>query len=195
MIDLAERHDAVVYVDDAHGTGVLGPTGGGTAEHFGVESPRIIHMGTLSKAYGCIGGFVATEAGIARVLRLGCSAYGFTSTLPPDQAMGVLEALDIIAAEPERRLQLWENQRYFVAQMEAHGLPITSTATPIVPLGVGDERACTRLVAALREAGIHVDAVMFPAVRVGQARLRFMLNARHSVAQIDRVIETLKRAM
>ena len=195
MIELADRHDAMVYVDDAHGTGVLGATGGGTAEHFGVESPRIIHMGTLSKAYGCIGGFVATEAGIARVLRLGCSAYGFTSTLPPDQAAGVLEALDIIAAEPERRIQLWENQRYFVAQMEAHGLPITSTATPIVPLAVGDERACAGLVMALRDAGVHVDAVMFPAVRVGQARLRFMLNARHSVAQIDRVIETLKRAM
>jgi len=86
MLALAERHDAVIYIDDAHGTGVLGPTGAGTAESFGIESPRIIQMGTLSKAYGCIGGFVATEPYIADILRIGCSAYGFTSTLPPDQA-------------------------------------------------------------------------------------------------------------
>src|SRR5690348_5662075 len=93
MLALAERYDAFIYVDDAHGTGVLGPTGRGTSEALGVDGPRIMQMGTLSKAYGCIGGFVATERYVCEMLRIACSAFGFTSTLPPDQAEAVLEAL------------------------------------------------------------------------------------------------------
>lgn len=191
LLALAERYDAFVYVDDAHGTGVLGPTGGGTAEYFGVHSPRLIHMGTLSKAYGAIGGFVATEAYVARILRLGCSAWGFTSTLPPDQAAAVLEAIDMVSDEPERRMRLWENQRYFIARMQEVGLPLACTETPIVPMLVGDEAECARLAANLRAEGIHVDAIMFPAVPRGQSRLRFIMNAHHTPAHIERVIEAL----
>ncbi|WP_426420212.1 aminotransferase class I/II-fold pyridoxal phosphate-dependent enzyme [Bradyrhizobium genosp. A] len=88
LLQLAELYDATLYVDDAHGTGILGENGDGICEHFGVTSARIIYMGTLSKAYGGIGGFIATEAHIAEIIRLACSAYGFTSTLPPDQAVG-----------------------------------------------------------------------------------------------------------
>jgi glycine C-acetyltransferase len=193
LMQLAERHDATVYIDDAHGTGVLGPTGAGTTEHFGIDSPRIIHMGTLSKAYGCIGGFVATEPHIVEILRFGCSAFGFTSTLPPDQAAALLEALDIVRDEPERRQRLWDNQRYFVRRMCGAGFPLISTQTPIVPLHVGDEGRCIRIAAALREAGIHVDAIMFPAVSAGQSRLRFIMNAQHTTGQIDRVIDALGR--
>lgn len=191
MMELAERHDAVVYIDDAHGTGVLGPTGAGTTEHFGIDSPRIIHMGTLSKAYGCIGGFVATEPHIAEILRFGCSAFGFTSTLPPDQAAALLEALDMVRDEPERRQRLWDNQRYFVRRMLDAGFTLLSTATPIVPLHVGDEHQCVRMAATLRNAGIHVDAILFPAVGVGQSRLRFIMNAQHTTEQIDAVIDAL----
>jgi 8-amino-7-oxononanoate synthase len=191
MLALADRYDAVVYIDDAHGTGVLGATGAGTAEHFGVESPRLIHMGTLSKAYGCIGGFVATDSDIANVLRLGCSAYGFTSTLPPDQAACVLEAIDMVTDEPERRRTLWDNQAYFVARMTSAGFDLPAKSTPIVPLPVGGEAECGRLAAGLRTHGVHVDAIMFPAVPLGQARLRFMMNARHRTEHIDRVVDSL----
>jgi 7-keto-8-aminopelargonate synthetase-like enzyme len=152
-------------------------------------------MGTLSKAYGCIGGFIATDAPLAKVLRLGCSAYGFTSTLPPDQAAAVLEAIDMVQDEPERRQRLWENQRYFVSSMEAAGFGLASTSTPIVPLHVGDEAECARLATGLRAAGIHVDAIMFPAIAVGQSRLRFIMNAHHTSAQIDRVVGTLKELL
>lgn len=191
LLALAERYDAFVYVDDAHGTGVLGPTGKGTAEYFGVQSPRLIHMGTLSKAYGAIGGFVATESYLARILRLGCPAWGFTSTLPPDQAAAVLEAIEMVADEPERRLRLWENQRYFVERMQEVGLPLACTDTPIVPMLIGDETECARLAANLRAEGIHVDAIMFPAVPRGQSRLRFIMNAHHTPAHIERVVEAL----
>lgn len=191
MMELAERYDAMVYIDDAHGTGLLGPHGGGTSEHFGIESPRIIQMGTLSKAYGCIGGFVATESYIAQILRFGCSAFGFTSTVPPDQAAALIEAMNIMAEEPERRERLWENQRYFVSQMTSRGFHLAARCTPIVPLQVGDDAECVRLSVGLREAGFHVDPIVFPGIAAGQSRLRFMMNAGHTTEQIDGVIDAL----
>jgi 8-amino-7-oxononanoate synthase len=195
MLQVAERHDAVIYVDDAHGTGVLGPSGGGTAEYFGVESPRIIQMGTLSKAYGCIGGFVATEGYIAEILRIACSAYGFTSTLPPDQAEAVLEAMDMVIDEPERRRKLWDNQRYFIARCAACGITPMTTTTPIVPVHIGDEATCVRVAAGMHDAGFHVDAIMFPAIAPGQSRLRFIMNAHHTNEQIDAAVCALGRLL
>ena len=194
LVELAERYDAVIYIDDAHGTGVLGPTGAGTTEHFGIDSERIINMGTLSKAYGCIGGFVATESYIVTLLRTGCTAFGFTSTLPPDQAAAVLEAIDMVQDEPERRERLWANQRHFVSRMRAAGFALAATCTPIVPLHVGDEAECARIAAVLRAEGMHVDAIMFPAVAIGQARLRFIMNAHHEPTDIDRLVEVLRSA-
>ena len=192
LLQLAELYDATLYVDDAHGTGILGEHGGGIAEHFGVTSERMIYMGTLSKAYGGIGGFIATEAHIARIIRLACSAYGFTSTLPPDQAVALSEAVDMVVDEPERRARLWENQRYFVARMSDLPYPLVSTDSPIVPILVGDEDAAVALAFLLGESGIHVDAVRFPAVPLHRARLRVQLNAGHSSQDIDRFIDTLR---
>jgi 7-keto-8-aminopelargonate synthetase-like enzyme len=195
MVALAERYDAAVYIDDAHGTGVLGATGAGTSEHFGVESPRLIQMGTLSKAYGAIGGFVATEEHITRILRFGCSAFGFTSTLPPDQAAAVLEAIDIACEEPERRRCLWSNQRYFLERLDAAGIAPLSRCTPIIPVPIGDERVCDQIAAGLRDSGFHVDAIVFPAIASGSALLRFIMNANHTSQQIDGVVDALARLL
>lgn len=191
LLELADRYDATLYIDDAHGTGVMGKNGSGTSEHFGVQSPRLISMGTLSKAYGAIGGFIATESHITDILRLTCSAYGFTSTLPPDQAYAVSEAIDMVRDEPERLQRLWDNQRYFVAKMEKLGYRLVSKTTPIVPVWIGDERACDLLSLALKNEGFHVDAVKFPAVPLKQSRLRFILNANHTRAQIDKLVGVL----
>jgi glycine C-acetyltransferase len=192
LLQLAELYDATLYVDDAHGTGILGENGGGIAEHFGITSERMIYMGTLSKAYGGIGGFIATEAHIAQIIRLACSAYGFTSTLPPDQAAALSEAVDMVMDEPERRARLWENQRYFVTRMSELPYPLVSTDSPIVPILVGDEDAADRLALSLGESGIHVDAVRFPAVPLRKARLRIQLNAGHTNQNIDQLIDTLR---
>ncbi len=191
LIALAERYDAMVYVDDAHGTGVLGANGRGISEHFGVVSERLIHMGTLSKAYGAIGGFVATDKAIADILRLSCAAYGFTSTLPPDQAFAVSEAIDAVQDEPQRRQQLWDNQRYFVERMRELPYSLVSTQTPIVPIMVGDETEADRFAARLEAERIHVDAVKFPAVPLRKARLRIQLNAAHTREQIDALVGVL----
>lgn len=192
LLQLANFYDATLYVDDAHGTGILGEHGGGIAEHFGVTSERMIYMGTLSKAYGGIGGFIATEAHIAEIIRLACSAYGFTSTLPPSQAVAISEAVDMVVDEPERRARLWENQRYFVTRMSELSYPLVSTESAIVPIFVGDEDAADAIAQSLYGANIHVDAVRFPAVPLRKARLRIQLNAGHTRQDIDLLINTLQ---
>ncbi|MGO4380996.1 aminotransferase class I/II-fold pyridoxal phosphate-dependent enzyme [Pseudoduganella sp. RAF53_2] len=193
LVSLAERYGAMLYVDDAHATGVLGANGGGSSEHFGCYSPTIIQMGTLSKALGSIGGFVAVEKEVADVIRLTSSAYGFTCPPPPDQAAALLAALDLLEQEPERRQRLWDNQRYFVSRLQPLGLKISSTETAIVPVVIGDAEECLAYARALREEGIHVDSVQFPAAPIGQARLRFMMNAGHTRKQIDHVIDVMTR--
>jgi glycine C-acetyltransferase len=172
---------------------VLGARGGGVLEHFNTASDRLIYMGTLSKAYGSIGGYVAAHGLITEVLRMTCPAYGFTATLPPDQAMVISTAIDVVRDEPERRQRLWDNQRYFVKRMADLNYKLVSTETPIVPIWVGDEAKAEQLARAVREEGIHVDAVRFPAVPIKSARLRIQLNAGHRREEIDHLFEVLKR--
>jgi glycine C-acetyltransferase len=192
LVSLAEQYGAILYIDDAHATGVLGKHGGGTSEHFDCYSPTIIQMGTLSKAFGSIGGFVAVESEIAEVIRLTSSAYGFTCPPPPDQACALLTALDIMVDEPYRLQRLWENQRYFISRLQPLGFNMVSTETAIIPILIGDAELCQKYSQALWAEGIHVDSVQFPATPLGQARLRFMMNAGHTREQIDHVIEVMK---
>jgi glycine C-acetyltransferase len=191
LMQLADRYDAMVYVDDAHGVGVLGHGGNGTPEHCEVQGERLIFMGTLSKAFGVNGGFVAASASTALALRLSSPAYGFTGSILPDQACALIKSLSIVADEPDRRKQLWDNQRYFVARVQRLGFRIVSSQTPIVPVLVGDESLADRMAATLRHAGIYVDAVKFPAVGLHQSRLRFIMNARHTREQIDDLLAVL----
>lgn len=193
LVALAERYGALLYIDDAHATGILGANGGGTSEHFNCYSANIMQMGTLSKALGSIGGFVAVEKEVGDVIRLTSSAYGFTCPPPPDQAAALLAALDILEEEPERRQRLWDNQRYFIERMEPLGYTIISTATPILPVLIGDAETCQRYAVELRAEGVHVDSIQFPAAPVGQARLRFMMNAGHTKAQIDHAVSVMAR--
>jgi hypothetical protein len=150
-------------------------------------------MGTLSKAYGSVGGYVAANGLITEVLRMTCPAYGFTATLPPDQAMVISTAIDIVRDEPERRQRLWDNQRYFVKRMADLNYRLVSTETPIVPIWLGDEAKAEQLARAVREEGIHVEAIRFPGVPMNSARLRIQLNAGHRREDIDRLFEVLKR--
>ena len=193
LLRLAERWDAMVYVDDAHGAGVLGASGGGVIEHFKVSSERLIYMATLSKGYGSIGGFIVANALITEVLRMSCPAYGFTATLPPDQAMVISTAIDIVRDEPERRQRLWDNQRYFVKRMADLNFELVSTETAIVPIWLGDEAKTQQLALALREEGIHADAIRFPAVPLKSDRLRIQMNAGHRREDIDHLVDVLKK--
>jgi 8-amino-7-oxononanoate synthase len=193
LLRLADRWDAMVYVDDAHGAGVLGASGGGILEHFQAASDRLIYMATLSKAYGSIGGYVAANGLITEILRMSSAAYGFTATLPPDQAMIISTAIDVVRDEPERRRRLWANQRYFVKRMADLNYKLVATETPIVPIWLGDEAKAEKLALAIRAEGVHVDAIKFPAVPLNSARLRIQMNAGHSQADIDFLVDVLRR--
>jgi glycine C-acetyltransferase len=193
LLRLAERWDALLYVDDCHGAGVLGASGGGILEHFQAASDRLIYMATFSKAYGSIGGYVAANGLITEILRMSSAAYGFTATLPPDQAMIISTAIDIVRDEPERRRRLWENQRYFVARMAELNYRLVATETPIVPIWLGDDDRAEKLAAAICAEGIHVDAIRFPAVPLNSARLRIQMNAGHRREDIDHLLEVLRR--
>src|ERR1700676_2666298 len=192
LLLLAERWNAMVYVDDAHGTGVLGASGGGVLEHFNTSSERLIYMATLSKAFGSIGGYIAANGLITEILRMTCPAYGFTATLPPEQAMVISNASDSVREEPGGRQRLWDNQRYFVKRVTALNYRLLSTETPIVPIWLGDEARTQQLALAIRKEGIHVDAIRFPAVSINSARLRIQMNAGHRREDIDHLVEVLK---
>lgn len=192
MLDLATRHNAFIYIDDAHSTGVLGDTGAGTAEYYKISSDRLIQMGTLSKAYGAIGGFVAAKKHIIDLLRLSCSAYGFTSAIPADQILAISKAIDIACGDSLLRKKLWDNQKYFVNRASKLKYKLASNTTPIVPILINSEELSDKFARILKEKKIHVDSVKFPAVPYNKARLRVILNAGHTHKEMDALISVLE---
>lgn len=185
MITLAKKYNATVYIDDAHATGVLGETGGGTSEYWNIKDENCITMGTLSKAVGAMGGFVAGRKDISELIKLTSPPYGFTSSLPAEQAMGIIEAFKIIRSEPERRTRLWDNTRYFQQKLSEAGFNLISTQTPIIPILVGDEKLCDAFAMELYKCGIMLTSVVFPAVKIGRSRIRCQINSTHTYEHMN----------
>lgn len=194
LLALCERHDAWLYVDDAHGFGVLGERGRGTLSHFGVASERIIYMATLGKAAGVSGAFVAGSAALTDALVQDARTYIYTTAAPPLLAHALLESLRIIEAEEERRIRL----RALIARLREglSGLPWTlmPSDTPIQPLRVGANDAALALSARLAAEGLLVPAIRPPTVPQGTARLRISLSADHDLADVARLADALRRA-
>lgn len=189
IIEIAEKYNAVVYIDDAHATGILGKNGRGTLEYWGVEEKNCIIMGTLSKAVGAMGGFVATDREIVEIIKLTSPPYGFTSSLPPEQAAAIIQSLKIIENEPERREKLWENTIYFQEKLSNMGFNLISKQTPIIPILIGDEDKCIRFAEELLNDGIMVTPVMFPAVKIGKSRIRCQINCTHTFQHMDLALD------
>lgn len=191
LLALCERHDAWLYVDDAHGFGVLGEQGRGSLAHFGLASSRIIYMATLGKAAGVSGAFVAAEPAVIDTLINHAHSYVYTTAAPPALSGALLESLKLIAQGDELRAHL---QR-LIAQLRdgLQGLPwqLMPSDTAIQPLLIGDNRAALELSDALRERGIWVAAIRPPTVPQGTARLRITLSAAHSDEDVGRLIQAL----
>jgi len=191
LLELAGRHDATLVVDDAHGFGVLGERGAGTLEHFGLSSERLVVMGTLGKAAGVAGAFVAAHPAIIDTLVETARPYVFTTAAPPLLAAALLAALAIIRDEPQRRRHL----RALIDRFgeRARGLPwrLLPSPTPIQPLVVGDNQAALDLAAALWERGFWAPAIRPPTVPAGSARLRITLTAAHTFAEVDALAAAL----
>jgi 8-amino-7-oxononanoate synthase len=191
LLELAVRHDATLVVDDAHGFGVLGERGQGTLAHFGLASERIVYMGTLGKAAGVAGAFVAAHPAVIETLVQTARPYIFTTAAPPLAAAALRAALAIIRDEPGRREHLFVLVRRFRAG--ARGLPWSLLASPtaIQPLVVGANETALRLAAALWERGIWAPAIRPPTVPAGTARLRITLTAAHTLADVDALAAAL----
>lgn len=186
IVALAERYDALVYVDDAHGDGVLGQHGSGIVEHFGLHGRVAIEMGTLSKALGGVGGFVASDQELIAYLFQRSRTFMFsTGHLPPVVAAGLLAALDLLAAQPERLKRLWDNTVYFRGGLQRLGFDTGASVTPIVPVMIGDALQATALSRELRAAGIYAQAFSYPVVPQGKARIRCIVSAAHSQADLE----------
>lgn len=191
IVRLAERYNAMVMVDDAHGTGIYGKTGRGTAEHFGVLEKIHVHMGTFSKTFGALGGFIVTEKEIADAIKYTSSAYYFTSGLPAEQAAGIIAAIDIVENEPRLRHKLWENSQEIILGIKSIGLSIPDRWSHIVPIIINDEGLAEKAEIFLREKGILCSSVHPPAVKPGEDRLRITVNSTHSVQHIAQLLSAL----
>ncbi len=191
LLALCERHDAWLLVDDAHGFGVLGEQGRGSLSHFRIASPRIIYMGTLGKAAGVFGAFVAAERVVIDTFVNQARSYVYTTAAPPALASAVLESLQLIKEGDELRAHLHE----LIAQLRngLAGLPweLMPSDTAIQPLLVGDNQAALALSEGLRERGIRVAAIRPPTVPQGTARLRITLSAAHSEGDVAQLIGAL----
>lgn len=191
ILALCERHDAWLLLDDAHGFGVLGREGRGVLSHFNVNSPRIIYMGTLGKAAGVFGAFVAGEKEVVQMLIQRARSYIYTTATPPLLAHTLLKSLDLIRAESARRAHLADLIALLVNRLRLKQWCLLRSQTPIQPLIIGESRAAVKVSAALAEAGILVPAIRPPSVPQGTARLRISLSAAHSTDDVERLVSTL----
>jgi glycine C-acetyltransferase len=194
ILELARDYDAIVAVDDSHATGVLGKTGRGTAEHFGVLGEVDVITSTLGKALGgAAGGFVAGSAALCDYLTQRSRPQLFSNALPPTVAASALEAIRVIEREPERVERLRENARYFREQITEAGFRPLPGETPIVPIIIGETADAIRLSDALLDEGVFVTGFGYPVVPQGQARVRCQISAAHTKADLDTAIGAFKK--
>ncbi len=196
IVELAEKYDAMVMVDEAHGTGVFGANGAGVVAKLGLASRVLIQMGTLGKALGGFGAYVAGSRALCDLLINRCRSFIFTTSLPPAVMAMALAAIDLVQSEPERRAVLEHNCQKLKEGLSRLGFELGKSTSPILPLMVGDAGRCMELSAALLEQGVFAQGIRPPTVPVGTSRLRITLMATHSEAQIERalnIFEEVKR--
>jgi 8-amino-7-oxononanoate synthase len=193
LIRLAQKYGAALAVDDAHSVGVLGPRGDGTAAHFGLIDETDVIVGTFSKSLASIGGFVAASESVIHFLKHTSRPLIFTAALPPANTAGVLAALEVMIAEPERREQLWVNTRRLQAGLRGLGFDIGPSETPIVPVLIGPLDKTFLFWRKLFDAGVFTNPVVPPAVPPSECRLRTSLMATHTPEQIDFALDTFGR--
>ena len=193
ILEIARKHDAIVVMDDSHATGVLGATGRGTAEHFGVLGEVDVITSTLGKALGgAAGGFVAGSAALCDMLTQRSRPQLFSNALPPTVAASALESIEVLNREPERVTKLRDNANYFREQITEAGFKPLAGETPIVPIIVGETATAIQMSDMLLEEGVFVTGFGFPVVPQGQARVRCQLSAAHSRDDIDEAIAAFR---
>jgi len=193
IVELCKTHGARLMVDDAHSIGVLGKTGAGTAEHFGLTDKVDLTSGTFSKSFASQGGFVAGDSDVLEYIQHNSRALIFSASMTPSSSAAVLAALDIIESEPERKEHLWKNADRMRREFRTLGFDTLSSSTPIIPIVVGEDMETFAFWKSLFDNGVFANPVVSPAVPPGQAMIRTSYTATHTDEQMDRVLEIMAR--
>jgi glycine C-acetyltransferase len=189
----AETHGAIMMVDDAHSSGVLGYNGRGTIDHFGIHGRVHVQVGTLSKAIGVLGGYVCGSRDLIEFLYHRARPFLFSTSHPPAVAAACLAAFDVLEQEPERIQALWDNTKYFKAGLASAGFNTGMSETPITPVIVGEARQAHELSRALFEEGVLATGIGFPTVPKGKARVRTIVTTTHTREELDRALEAFRK--
>lgn len=193
FLEVKRRHRALLYVDEAHSLGVMGPTGRGICEHFGLKpGDGDLWMGTISKALGSGGGYLAGPDILIQYLKYTTPAFVFATAISPANAAAALQAVRILQEQPERVTRLREHSRLFLESARARGLDTGNSGdTPVIPIILGDSLRCIRVASALLARGIDAQPILYPAVPESKARIRFFITAEHTESQIRQTIDVL----
>ncbi|SFJ15318.1 glycine C-acetyltransferase [Paenibacillus sp. UNC496MF] len=193
IVELAERYDAFVYVDDAHASGVLGKHGKGTTDHFGLHGRVHIQVGTLSKAVGVVGGYVACDRLLKDYLIHKARPLLFSTSQTPAVAASCLAAIEVLGQSGELIAKLWENAAYFRSRVQALGFDTGASETPIVPVIVGSPAETMRFSDLLLAEGVFAQGIVYPTVAADKGRVRFIVTARHTQEELDYAVEALRK--
>ena len=193
IVRLAKKYDATVMADEAHGIGVFGEGGRGVCNHFGVSKDVDLIMGTFSKSFAALGGFIATDKEVTNFLRHHSRSYIFTASITPASVAAVNASLDIMLSEPERQQHLWDITHYALDNFRAMGCEIGNTSTPIIPLFIRDDYKTFHITRDLLDEGVFVNPVVAPAVAPHDTLIRYSLMATHTKEQIDRSLEAIHK--
>ena len=189
LVEAAEKHGAIMMVDDAHSSGVLGRQGRGTIDHFGLHGRVQVQVGTLSKAIGVLGGYVCGSRDLIDFLYHRARPFLFSTSHPPAVAAACLAAFDVLEQEPERMENLWKNTKYFKQGLTSAGFNTGISETPITPVIVGEAKAAHELSRELFAEGVLATGIGFPTVAKGKARVRTIVTATHTRAELDQALE------
>lgn len=193
IVEAAEEADAIVYVDDAHGSGVLGRNGRGTVDHFGLHGRVQVQVGTLSKAIGVLGGYVAGSHSLRTVLEHRARPFLFSTSAPPAVAAACIAAVDVLETEPELIERLWDNARFFKAGLAKLGFNIGHSETPITPVIAGKGAVAMKLSDRLFEEGVFAQGIGFPTVPEDLSRVRTIVTAGHTRDELETCLAAFER--
>jgi len=193
VAELAEKYDAITMVDDAHADGVLGNDGRGTIDHFNIHGRIDIDMGTLSKAFGCLGGFVAGTEELKDYLIQRARSFIFTTAHPPAVVAACMEAIKMIQDEPQHLKNLWKNTKYFKEKIQALGFDTGRSKTPITPIIVGESKNAMDLSRETFEEGVFVKPIVYPLVAKDKSRVRTIVTAIHTKEDLDEAVDIFEK--
>jgi glycine C-acetyltransferase len=193
LVEAAEKHGAIMMVDDAHASGVLGRNGRGTIDHFGLHGRVHIQVGTLSKAIGVLGGYVCGSRDLIEFLYHRARPFLFSTSHPPAVAAACLAAFDVLEQEPKRIQALWDNTKYFKKGLTSAGFDTGMSETPITPVMVGEAKTAHELSRALFEEGVLATGIGFPTVPKGKARVRTIVTATHTKDELDQALDVFRK--